>query len=151
MSFFVKDPHIVGMKPEVDMDAEIAEVNDDLKEEGHCQLPSDYAAFLHEDNGILSASFTLFGTQPQRLAQDGMEDNILDATYKAEEADIVGDDEVVLGRTSGGMLVIYSDTTKHYHVTEEATGEAIYDYMTLKAFIADWSDQCPLPDGPIAP
>ncbi len=124
--------------------SEIKAINDVLQQSRHCTLPDDYVEFLHKTNGLLSNSFSLFGTRPQELAQDGMEDDILDATSKAEEADIIGEDEVALGRTSGGMLVIYSDKNKHYHVIEETTGESIYDYLKIDGFIADWSNPGPL-------
>jgi hypothetical protein len=135
--------------------SDIKAINDVLQQNGHCALPDDYVDFLYKTNGLLSNSFSLFGTRPQELAQGEHEEDILSATFKAEEEDIIEKDEynsdIVLGRTSGGMLVIYSDNNKHYHVTEESTGESIYEYQKIEGFIADWSNPCPIQGEYVAP
>ncbi len=138
-TYFANNNPIEGLG----MALEIKAIDDVLQKNKHCNLPDDYVDFLHETNGMLTNSFSLFGTRPQALAQGEQEDDILDATFRAADDEIIDGSDIVLGRTSDGMLVTFSNNNQHYHIIESTTGESIYEYLTINGFIVDWSDFCP--------
>ena len=116
-------------------DISVLVINSQLGKAGYAPLPEDYEALLRQACGIMGPYLTLLSPGAMEMAGGGQQDLLEESNTFNRWNDDGEEKPLVLGRMSGGVIIIYNDG--QYHVVDETSRDVFHSYANIADLITD--------------